>query len=249
MQLTILGAGTGVPLPQRSPAGVLVQIDATPLLFDLGPGTIPRLNAATVSYRDLEYTFLTHLHPDHTLDLVMLLQALNWTPGFTRERPLHLIGCPGTQALYDGLLRVYPSVTPRSFELDIREISAGRIAFDAWTIETAPSGHTATSIAYRVEADGKTIVYTGDAKENPALAQIARGADAFVCEGAFPRGYPTDDHMTADAVERVARGESQARYPESSLSARVGGRHRRAGARGVRGRNHRRGGWNVRVSV
>ena len=73
MQLTILGSGTGVPLPQRSPAGVLVQIGATPLLFDLGPGTIPRLNAVGVSYRDLEHVFLTHLHPDHTLDLVMLL--------------------------------------------------------------------------------------------------------------------------------------------------------------------------------
>ena len=205
MQLTILGAGTGVPLPQRSPAGVLVQIGATPLSFDLGPGTIPRLNAAGISYRDLEYVFLTHLHPDHTLDLVMLLQALNSTPGFTRERPLHLIGCPGTQALYEGLLRVYPNVAPRSFELTIREVGTACLAFDAWTIETAPSGHTATSIAYRIEAEGKAMVYTGDAKENPALVEIARDADAFVCECAFPRGYPTDDHMTADAVGRVAR--------------------------------------------
>ncbi len=205
MQLTVLGAGTGVPLPRRSPAGVLVQIGATPLLFDLGPGTIPRLDAAGVSYRDLEYVFLTHLHPDHTLDLAMLLQALNYTPGFTRARPLHLIGCPDTKALYEGLLRVYSSVAPRGFELTIREISAERIAFGAWTIETAPSGHTATSIAYRIEAEDKAMVYTGDAKENPALVEIARDADAFVCECAFPRGYPTDDHMTADAVGRVAR--------------------------------------------
>ena len=205
MQLTILGAGTGVPIPQRSPAGVLIQIGATPLLFDLGPGTLPRLDAAGVSYRDLEYVFLTHLHPDHTLDLVMLLQALNWTPGFTRERPLHLIGCPGTHSLYEGLLRVYPSVKPRSFKFDIHEVGTERIAFGAWTIETAPSGHTATSVAYRIEAEGKAIVYTGDAKGNPALVQIARDADAFVCECAFPRGYPTDDHMTADAVGCVAR--------------------------------------------
>jgi ribonuclease BN (tRNA processing enzyme) len=205
LQLTILGAGTGVPLPHRSPAGVLVQIGKTPLLFDLGPGTMPRLDAAGVSYRDLEYIFLTHLHPDHTLDLVMLLQALNYTPGFTRERPLHLIGCLGTQSLYEGLLRVYPSVAPRGFELTIREVDTARIAFGAWTIETAPSGHTATSIAYRIEAEGKTMVYTGDAKENPALVAIAHNADAFVCECAFPRGYPTDDHMTADAVGRVAR--------------------------------------------
>ncbi len=205
MRLTILGAGTGVPLPRRSPAGVLVQIGATPLLFDLGPGTLPRLNAAGVSYRDLEYIFLTHLHPDHTLDWVMLLQALNYTPGFTRTRPLYLIGCVGTQTLYENLLRAYPSVAPRGFDLTIHEFGAERRAFDEWTIETAPSGHTPTSIAYRIEAEGKVVAYSGDAKESPALIDIARDADTFVCECAFPRGYPTNDHMTADAVGRVAR--------------------------------------------
>ncbi len=203
--VTILGAGTGVPLPQRSPAGVLMQIGATPLVFDLGPGTIPRLTAAGASYRDLEFVFLTHLHPDHTLDLVMLLQALNYTPGWTREKPLHLIGCRGTHALYADLVRAYPSIAPRAFEMGVREIGAERIAFADWTIETAPTGHTDASIAYRVEAAGKVAVYTGDAKENSELARLARGADVFICECAFPRGYATDDHMTADAVGRVAR--------------------------------------------
>ena len=114
------------------------------------------------------------------------------------------MGCPGTQSLYEGLLRVYPTVKPRSFEFDIREVDAARLMFNGWIIETAQSGHTATSIAYRIEARGKAIMYTGDAKENPALVQIARDADVFVCECAFPRGYPTDDHMTADAVGRAA---------------------------------------------
>jgi ribonuclease BN (tRNA processing enzyme) len=205
MELTILGAGTGVPLPQRSPAGVLIRVDKTPLLFDLGPGTIPRLEAAGSSYRDLEYIFLTHLHPDHTLDLVMLLQGLNYTPGWTRERPVHLCGCKGTQALVSELLRVFPSVTPRSFELGVREFGSERVKFDGWTIETAPTLHTNTSIAYRVESEGGVVVYTGDAKENPELVRIAREADIFVCECAFPRGYVTADHMTADGVGRVAR--------------------------------------------
>jgi ribonuclease BN (tRNA processing enzyme) len=205
MDLIILGAGTGVPMPQRNPAGVLVQVGATPLLFDLGPGTIPRLSAAGVSYRDLEYVFLTHLHPDHTLDLVMLLQALNWTPGWTRGKPLHLVGCCGTQALYSKLIDVYPSALPRSFELGIREVETERLAFDGWEIETAMTRHTGTSIAYRIKAENKVVVYTGDATEKPELVNIARDADVLVCECAFPRGYPTDDHMTADAVGRVAR--------------------------------------------
>ncbi|MDE3089440.1 MAG: MBL fold metallo-hydrolase [Chloroflexota bacterium] len=205
MELTILGAGTAVPTPQRSPAGVLVRVGETPLLFDIGPGTMARLAAAGVSYRDLEYVFLTHHHSDHTLDLVTFLQVNESTPGWTRARPLHLIGCRDTQKFYAQLLAAYPGVAPHTYALDLRELEVARVAFGAWTIETALTGHTGRSIAYRVEAEGKAIVYTGDAVESDGLARLARGAEVFVCECSFPRGWATLDHMTADAVGRVAR--------------------------------------------
>ncbi|CAG0981859.1 hypothetical protein ANRL3_02186 [Anaerolineae bacterium] len=205
MDLTILGAGTAIPMPQRSPAGVLVRVGTTPLLFDIGPGTMVRLALAGVSYQDLEYVFLTHLHSDHTLDLATFLQINDSTPDWTRNRPIHLIGCRGTQRFYDQLMQVYPGISPQSYTIDIREVATERIASDGWMIETAKTQHTGSSIAYRIEAEGHVIVYTGDAKENPELAHIVRNADVFVCECAFPSGYPTDDHMTADAVGRVAR--------------------------------------------
>ncbi|MCI0478352.1 MAG: MBL fold metallo-hydrolase, partial [Anaerolineales bacterium] len=205
MQITILGAGTAIPTPEHSPAGVLVRVGVTPLLFDMGPGTIARLAAAGVSYRDLEYIFLTHLHSDHTLDLVTFLQANDSTPGWTRTRPVHLLGSRGVQTFYAQLMQVYPGIAPQSYALDIRELGAERVSFGAWTIETAMTGHTGSSVSYRVEAEGKAIIYTGDAKDTPDLAHLARDADVFVCECAFPRGNPTTDHMTADAVGRVAR--------------------------------------------
>ncbi len=205
MELTILGAGTAIPSPRRNAAGALVRVGATPLLFDIGPGTVARLAVAGVSYRDLEYVFLTHHHSDHTLDLATFLQVNDSTPGWTRTRPVHLVGCRGTKEFCARLLDVYPGIAPQSYALDIREVGAERVEFGAWTIEAAPTGHTGSSIAYRVEAGGKAIIYTGDATESGELARLARGADVFVCECAFPRGYPTPDHMTADAVGRIAR--------------------------------------------
>jgi ribonuclease BN (tRNA processing enzyme) len=205
MHLTILGAGTAIPTPQYSSAGVLVRVGTTPLLFDMGPGTMARLASAGVSYRELEYVFLTHLHSDHTLDLATFLQINDSTPGWTRTRPIHLTGCRGTQHFFDQLMQVYPGIAPQAYAMDIRELATERIAFDGWIIETARTGHTGSSIAYRIQADGRVIVYTGDAKENAELARIARDADVFVCECAFPTGYPTNDHMTADAVGRVAQ--------------------------------------------
>ena len=205
MELTILGAGTAVPTPQRSAAGVLVRVGETPLLFDMGPGTLARLAAAGISYRDLEYVFLTHLHSDHTLDLVTFLQVNDSTPCWTRTNSLHLTGCRGTQKLYEQLMSAYPGFPPKAYTLQIRELGAERVDFGAWTIETALTQHTGSSIAYRVEAEGKVVVYTGDTLESDDLKRLARGADVLVCECAFPRGWSTADHMTADAVGRVAR--------------------------------------------
>ena len=204
MELVILGAGTAIPTPYRSAAGVLVRVGEIPLLFDMGPGTLARLALAGVSYRDLEYVFLTHLHPDHTLDLVTFLQVNDSTPEWTRTQSVHLTGCYGTKEFYTRLLEVYPGIAPRSYPLDIRELAQERIMFDHWTIETVLTGHTNTSIGYRVEAENKVVVYSGDAVAKPELEHLARDADVFVCECAFPRGYPTDDHMTADAVGRIA---------------------------------------------
>ena len=205
MELTILGAGTAVPTERRSTAGVLVRIGAMPLLFDMGPGTLARLAEAGVSYRDLEYVFLTHLHSDHTLDLVTFLQANESTPGWTRTRPVYLTGCRGTQRLYDQLVSAYTGCAPQSYALEIRELGAERVDFGAWSIETVLTGHTGSSLGYRIEAEGKAIVYTGDTVESDELKRLARAVDVLVCECAFPRGWATLDHMTADAVGRVAR--------------------------------------------
>lgn len=205
MELVILGAGTAIPTPNRSAAGVLVRVGEVPLLFDMGPGTLARLALANVSYRDLEYVFLTHHHADHTLDLATFLQVNTSTPGWTRTRPVHLLGSRGTREFYARLLDTYPDLAPQSYALDIREVAATRLAFDAWTVETALTGHTPTSIGYRVEAEDQVVVYSGDATERAELAQLARDADVFVCECAFPRNYPTEDHLTANAVARVAR--------------------------------------------
>ncbi len=205
MEVTVLGAGTALPTPQRSAAGVLVRVGSTPLLFDIGPGTLARLASAGVSYRELEYVFLTHLHSDHTLDLVTFLQINDSTPGWTRTNPVYLTGCHGTQKLYAQLMSAYPGIAPKSSALEIRELGAERVEFGAWTIETARTGHTDDSLAYRLEAKDTAVVYTGDTVESDDLTHLARRADVFVCECAFPRGWATLDHMTADAVGRVAR--------------------------------------------
>jgi ribonuclease BN (tRNA processing enzyme) len=205
MQLTILGAGTSLPVADHSAAGYLVTVGDTPLLFDAGPGTLARLAAAGVSYRDLEYLFVTHLHSDHTLDLATLLQSLVATPGWTREKTLHITGCRGFETFLHDLMQLYPGVAPRGYGLVVSELGEERREFPAWTIESALTGHTADSIAYRIEAGGRALVYSGDASESGNLARLARGADVLVCECSLPNGWVKPDHLTAEQAGRIAQ--------------------------------------------
>lgn len=205
MELVILGAGTALPVPGKSAAGHLLRVGETPLLFDIGPGTIARLSAAGVSYRDLEYVFLSHHHSDHTLDLVTFLQANDSTPGWTRQRPLHIIGCPGTRQFYQKLMEVYPGIAPQTYQLDLREIETQRTILPFGALQAAFTRHTENSMAYRLEAEDKTFVYSGDAVETAELVALARGADLFVCECSFPKGWASAEHLNAAQVGRIAR--------------------------------------------
>jgi ribonuclease Z len=217
MNLTVLGAGTAVPSPHRSPAGYLLRVGAEALLFDAGPGTIARLASAGVSHRDVGRVFISHLHSDHVLDLVTLLQASNATPGWTRRRPLELFGCRGLGDLVRRMGDAFDGATAEGFDVRITELDEERRDFGSWTLETTFTAHTPGSLAFRVEAGGRTVVYSGDAIESPALARLARGADVFVCECSFPRGWRTADHVTADGAGRMAQAAGARRLVLSHL--------------------------------
>lgn len=205
MQLAVVGAGTILPAPGRSPSCHVLQTGGRSHVFDLGPGSLARLAAQGVDYRQLDTLFISHLHPDHVLDIVTLLQANNATPGWQRTRRLRLIGCRGLQEFVERLLAIFRDAAPDSYEIEFTELSVGRNLLEGLAVEVALTGHTGNSIAFRVEAEGKVFVYSGDAADVPALAEIARNADVFLCECSFPDGHATDDHLTAGAAARIAQ--------------------------------------------
>lgn len=204
MHVTVLGAGTVLPSTSRSPSGYLVDFAEERLLFDVGAGTLARLHSAGFSYRDLDKVFISHLHSDHVLDLIALLQAFNATPGWTRTKPLTVLGCQGLNDFVAGIMNLFDGTVPENYELNVIELTVGRHEFPGFVIETALTGHTGNSLAFRLEANDRAFVYSGDAIESSALAELARKADLFACECSFPTGFVTTDHLTADGVGRLA---------------------------------------------
>jgi len=206
MCVTILGSGTAVPLAGRGAAGYLVRSSTVTLLMDAGPGTLARLAQFGLSHKDIDLLLVSHLHPDHTLDLVTLLLANNAVAGCGRSRPLTLIGCRGLAALLDRLKEAYDGIEPEGYALEVREIGAGSLELaGGLRLTSAHTGHTGTSLAFRLECQGRSMVYSGDASPAGGLEALAREADLFLCECSLPDGMAVPDHLCPAEVGRIAR--------------------------------------------
>lgn len=182
-----------------------MQVGQSTLLFDIGPGTLGRLHAAGILYDRVNELLLTHLHPDHTLDLATLLLAFNYAPGAERTAPFPLTGGRDLPAFLERLVNLYPEVAPVSFELQVRQVYRDEWSIDDMALRCAPTGHTADSIGYRVDDGQHTVVYSGDATPRGQLAELALGVDLLITECSFPSGWQTEDHLNADTVGAIAR--------------------------------------------
>jgi ribonuclease BN (tRNA processing enzyme) len=107
VDVTILGSGTAIPVPDRFPAGVLVREGDAVVLVDLGPGVLRRAAEAGVGPEHVSAVVFTHYHTDHCADLAALLFALH-APEYDGRPPLRLVGAPGLEALLAHLTAAWP---------------------------------------------------------------------------------------------------------------------------------------------
>ncbi len=205
MEIFFLGTGTSIPALEHSPAGLIIRTADRCWLFDIGPGTLSRLHLAGVTYDRIDQLFLTHLHPDHTLDLATLLLAFNYAPGAERTAPFPITGGRDLPDFFERLVALYPEVSPVSFELLLRQVYRDEFSIGGLRARSAPTGHTSDSVGYRLEDDRISVVYSGDATPHGELTQLATGADLLITECSFPAGWETEDHLNADTVAAIAQ--------------------------------------------
>ncbi|MDX1594155.1 MAG: ribonuclease Z [Gammaproteobacteria bacterium] len=203
LALTVLGSGTGVPVPERACAGYWLQAPKLSALVDCGSGVLRRLAEAGGDYRELDAVFVTHTHVDHVGELALLLHALKATPGFRRERPLHVAGPPGFPAWFEA--HVAALAPPK--HLDVRVAEAASLdMLHGVEVRTVATRHTPRlpSLAYRFAHADRSLVVTGDADRDPALARFAAGADLLVADCSFPDALKVAGHMSATECGHLA---------------------------------------------
>jgi len=203
MELIVVGCSGSVSGPASPASAYLVQAPyegrTFTLLLDLGPGAF----GALYSYLDpaeVDAVALSHLHPDHCLDLCGFFVAARYSPSAPwARRPLY--GPPGTQSR---LARAYQvpgdEEDPRLGEtFDFRDWQPEQ-GVGPFTVGTAPMDHLVEAVAIRVteRRSGASLVYSGDTGPCPALVDLARGADLLLAEAAHPDvpGLPGGLHLT-----------------------------------------------------
>lgn len=204
-----LGTAGGPPLHgEVAPiANALVVRDAV-YLFDVGNSVLRQLDAAGLAVRQLQGVFISHHHIDHNADLGLVM-VQNWL--FGSRKPLPVVGPPGTSQLVNGLVAAHAPTELASFAVagkpnpplgsaisaqDLpgtleratvvyqdERITVSAISVDHYQVPpVAPLAVLPTAVAYRIEAGGRSFVYSGDTGPSPRLGLLAKGADVLVAE-------------------------------------------------------------------
>ncbi len=225
-QLVLLGTqgGPNVNL-RRGQNSSAVVVDGRPYLIDCGYGTIRSAVASGVPFQQIGSVFLTHLHDDHTTDLVALLTQ-QWTG--SKTTPTTVYGPYGTAALIEAanaFLKANADIritdegrTTRPEALfkgqDITAAARPAPAFsdDRVKVTTVENAHFPEraraamryrSISYRIDTPTRSIVISGDTAYSPGVVELARGVDFFVSEVIDLSVYNT---LLAQAKAAEAKG-------------------------------------------
>jgi ribonuclease BN (tRNA processing enzyme) len=210
VRLTVVGAG---PAYSSEPGAVgacyLVRSGDRAIALDLGHGAFAGL-AARLPPERLETVAISHLHPDHFVDLVPLRHYLRFhlaPPG-----RLRVDAHPELLARLDGL-HAQPGFAAAA--LDLVPLEPGVREVGPFTIEVASVIHTADSYAFRVSdrADGPGLVYSGDVGVAADLRPLIRADDVLLVEVTFgAEPVPAGSlHLAGPAIGALAAEAGVAR--------------------------------------
>lgn len=203
MQLIVLGSGTCVPSLTRNAPGYFLAAGGGRLLIDIGDTTLRQLVRAGIPYFGIDTLFITHTHPDHISGLLPFLHASTSTPGSTRTRELSIIGPPGIQEFYECCIGTIMK-PPATFPLTITEMH-DHLTLGSILVESIPTVHTATSIAFRFTENNRSVVFTGDCDYDENLIAFSQNADLLVIDCSFPNSMKTVGHLTPKECGLIAR--------------------------------------------
>ncbi len=203
LKTIIIGSGTAIPVINHSPASIFLQSKDLTALLDLGPGTFSKLPIYDIDPLQINYIFISHLHPDHILDLAIYFMIRDYADK-KKNISVNLIGCSGIKKFISQLRMLFPDISfPNDF-FNIREMIDNEFNIGDVRVRTTSSNHTHSSIAFRFDINGKSLIYTSDCVYSKRLEEFCTEVDVLISECSFPDKWSTNDHMNAQKLGVMA---------------------------------------------
>jgi ribonuclease BN (tRNA processing enzyme) len=196
MRLIVLGCSGSGPGPGSPASGYLVETEDAWLVLDLGNGTLGALQRHVDPW-ELDAVAFSHLHPDHCADFASLVVHRRYHPRPPYDPAARPLPVYAPAEAPDRFAAAYaPSAAERA-ETDLTDVFAFHAVADGTsasvgdaTLTARRVDHLCEAYALRVDAGGRSLVYSGDTGPCAALVELARGADVLLCEATWPHVRP-----------------------------------------------------------
>jgi len=215
MKITVVGCSGSFAGPDSPASCYLLQArDAVnrewSLVLDMGSGSLGTLQNF-LDPSEIDAVLISHLHPDHCVDLSGLRVWREYHPERSHERlPVHLpVGGPQyINAICAGGEEAEDSAV---FDYHLWE-DAPSFKFGPFTVESLPVNHPVPAVGMRISAFSKnadrdvTFCFSGDTDVSDNLVTLATGVDLFFVEAGFTeaRDEPHGIHLTGRRAGEVA---------------------------------------------
>jgi ribonuclease Z len=206
IRVTVLGSGNPWVTRGQASASILVEIgnaERDLLVFDLGSGSLANYASLKLPVNKLNEVFLTHLHADHTGDLLTLVGS--YAKVGRADGPIYLWGPSGTEprlgtrhfaeaveeALTWDTAAGRGPINPDSMRIVVSEFDFSRtqvvyekngVKVTAFPVIHALSG----AVGYRLDFAGLSFVYSGDARPSWPLVRASAGGVDLLIHECFP---------------------------------------------------------------
>lgn len=191
MRLTFIGSSSGVPQPRRHCSCLMVEAQGRYYFVDMGTMAIDELITMGIPVDAVKGIFFTHRHSDHTDGFIHFATLCSWK--FKTADPTVYV----PDMRMKDVVRQWLEVSGAgSRELHYEPITEGLMYDDGVLKVTAyPTQHCSGSYAFLLEADGKSVLVTGDLKHPSVdfpMETLKRPLDLIICEGAH---FPVMDYL------------------------------------------------------
>jgi ribonuclease BN (tRNA processing enzyme) len=208
--VTILGSSSSIPRPGRACSCYLVRGAGRAIALDMGSGSFSNLRSIMPA-EELDAVVVSHMHPDHFLDLIPLRYALRYGPRSNRER-IGVFLPPGGEAVLRTMAAAFAAESSADYLSEVYDIRtyepAEPLVLGGVTLRFAATAHFIPTFAVRCEFDGASLAYSADTAPEPRVSALARNCDVFLCEATLVPGEVEEQgrgHMTAREAGTLAR--------------------------------------------